>query len=77
MAQLRTFWRSRYLQGRNGSDLIAQSGVSVRAILGLYRIYWQKAPENGSSRTPLVAMGLLLGVALSALLVAFLFVRNV
>ena len=50
---------------------------SVWGDLGLYRIYWQKAPENGWSRTPLVAMGLLLGVALSALLVAFLFVSNV
>lgn len=41
--------------------------------LRLYRLYWDKAPENRWSRTPLVAMGALMAVTICALFLAALF----
>ncbi len=43
---------------------------SVWTDVRLYTLYWQKAPENGWSRSPLVTMGVLISIAVSALLSA-------
>jgi hypothetical protein len=43
---------------------------SVWSDVRLYRLYWQKAPENGWSRAPLVTMGVLIAVAVSVFVLA-------
>jgi hypothetical protein len=50
--------------------------LSFKSDVSLYRLYWQKAPGNGWSRAPLIAMGVLFGITVIALLLASLFLGN-
>jgi len=49
----------------------------VRSDLNLYRSYWHIAPEKHWSRAPIIGMGVLVVIAIAALVFGFLFAGNV